>query len=587
MIRELRRPLARWRLIWTREGRLAFVRHLLGPLLAVGYRTWIARNEPAGADLARQRVDARAMPYRPVFTVVIPAEDAPPALLDASIRSAVDQSYDRWELRVAARPPRSAEVERLAAAWVEKDARVHIDGAGASPIPFGGAGEFVARLAAGDTLAPNALFEAARLLNEHRGAEIIYFDEDALSADGRTRSSPFFKPGWSPEMLLSVNYLAHALIKRTLLEDIGLDVARAGPWDLALRCSERTREIRRIARVLYHSRAGAPPAPPGPEDLRALEAHCRRQGIAGARAAVVPPGVVRLTWPAGDRHVSIIIPNKDREPFLRRCLTSLLRHTGYPRFEILIVDTGSTDEAIRRYYADLAHERRIRVLEHPGPFNFSAANNAGARGATGDLLLFLNNDTEALNQDWLEEMVRWADRPEIGAVGAKLLYPDGTIQHAGIVVGLRGLAHHIYRQAGETRVDLFGSVDWYRDYLAVTGACLMMRRQVFDEVGGFDERYRIAYSDIEMCLRIHGRGYRIVYTPFARLRHDEGATRGGVYPPSDTRRALAHMGGLVASGDPYFHPGLSHESLLPALPRRGDRPRDVLFKRHLARTSAT
>jgi GT2 family glycosyltransferase len=469
---------------------------------------------------------------------------------------------------------------------MERDARIHIDGADASAIPFGGAGEFVAPLAAGDTLAPNALFEAARLLNEHRGTEIIYSDEDTLSADGRTRSSPFFKPGWSPEMLLSVNYLAHALIKRTLLEDIG-PAGRSGSWDLALRCSERAREIRRIAAVLYHLRAGARPALPRPEDLRALEAHCRRQGIAGAHAAVVPPGVVRLTWPAGDRNVSIIIPNKDREPLLRRCLTSLLRHTGYPRFEILIVDTGSTDEATRRYYADLAHEGRIRILEHPGPFNFSAANNAGARAATGDLLLFLNNDTEALNQDWLEEMVRWAGRREIGAVGAKLLYPDGTIQHAGIVVGLRGLAHHIYRQAAETHVDIFGSVDWYRNYLAVTGACLMVRRQVFDEVGGFDERYRIAYSDIEMCLRIHARGYRIVYTPFARLRHDEGATRGGVFPPSDTRRALDRMGDLVSSGDPYFHPGLSHESLLPALPRRGDRPRDVLLKRHLARTSTT
>jgi GT2 family glycosyltransferase len=469
-------------------------------------------------------------PYRPVFTVVIPAGDGPPALLDASIRSAVDQSYDRWELRVAAAPARGTEVERLATAWMERDARIHIDGADASAIPFGGAGEFVAPLAAGDTLAPNALFEAARLLNEHRGTEIIYSDEDTLSADGRTRSSPFFKPGWSPEMLLSVNYLAHALIKRTLLEDIG-PAGRSGSWDLALRCSERAREIRRIAAVLYHLRAGARPALPRPEDLRALEAHCRRQGIAGAHAAVVPPGVVRLTWPAGDRNVSIIIPNKDREPLLRRCLTSLLRHTGYPRFEILIVDTGSTDEATRRYYADLAHEGRIRILEHPGPFNFSAANNAGARAATGDLLLFLNNDTEALNQDWLEEMVRWAGRREIGAVGAKLLYPDGTIQHAGIVVGLRGLAHHIYRQAAETHVDIFGSVDWYRNYLAVTGACLMVRRQVFDEVGGFDERYRIAYSDIEMCLRIHARGYRIVYTPFARLRHDEGATRGGVFPP--------------------------------------------------------
>src|SRR5205807_3040376 len=195
-------------------------------------------------------------------------------------------------------------------------ARIHIDGADAPAVPFGGAGEFVAPLAAGDTLAPNALFEVARLLNEHRGAEIIYFDEDALSADGRTRSSPFFKPGWSPEMLLSVNYLAHALIKRTLLEDIGLDVARAGPWDLALRCSERTREIRRIARVLYHSRAGAPPAPPGPEDLRALEAHCRRQGIAGARAAAVPPGGVRLTWPAGRRYGPIVIPHTDPDPQL-------------------------------------------------------------------------------------------------------------------------------------------------------------------------------------------------------------------------------------------------------------------------------
>ena len=586
-MRELRRPLARLRRIWTREGRLAFVRHLLGPLLAVSYRTWIARNEPAAADLARQRVDAQAMPYRPVFTVVIPAGDAPPALLDASIRSAVDQSYERWELRVAAGPPRSSEAERVAAAWVARDARIHIDGADAPAIPFGGAGEFVAPLAAGDTLAPNALFEVARLLNEHRGAEIIYFDEDALSADGRARSSPLFKPGWSPEMLLSVNYLAHALIKRSLLEDIGPDAARSGSWDLALRCSERAREIRRIARVLYHSRSGARPAPARPEDLRALETHCRRQGIAGARAAVVPPGVVRLTWPARDRNVSIIIPNKDREPFLRRCLTSLLRHTGYPRFEILIVDTGSTDEATRRYYADLAHERRIRVLEHPGPFNFSAANNAGAREATGDLLLFLNNDTEALDEDWLEEMVRWADRPEIGAVGAKLLYPDGTIQHAGIVVGLRGLAHHIYRQAGETRVDLFGSVDWYRDYLAVTGACLMVRRQVFDEVGGFDERYRIAYSDIEMCLQIARHGYRILYTPFARLRHDEGATRGTAYPPADTRRALEHMRGQVSSGDPYFHPGLSHESLVPALPRRGDRPRDVLLRRLIARTSTT
>ena len=242
--------MSRLRLLWTREGKLAFVRHLLAPLLAVSYRTWTARNEPAAADLARQRVDARALSYRPFLTVVIPAGDAPPTLLDASIRSVVDQSYDHWELWLAG-PLRNLEAERLGAAWAARDGRIHVDreGPDTPAVPFGmGAGEFVAPLTAGDALAPNALFEIARLLNEHRGADIIYFDEDTLSADGRKRASPFFKPGWSPEMLLSVNYLAHAIIRRTLLEGIGPMADTSGEsWDLALRCSERAREIRRIA----------------------------------------------------------------------------------------------------------------------------------------------------------------------------------------------------------------------------------------------------------------------------------------------------------------------------------------------------
>jgi GT2 family glycosyltransferase len=583
----LERLLAQLRRVWERDGKLAFARRLLGPLLVVSYRTWTAKSDPTGAHLAQQRVDAQALPYRPLLTVVVFAGDAPPALVDASIRCVVNQSYDRWELRLTGDPLQNRETKRLAGTWAERDARICFDDAGAQapPILSTSQGEFIVPLSAGDALAPHALFEVVRLLNDHRGAEIVYFDEDTLSADARTRSSPFFKPGWSPEMLLSANYLAHAIIKRTLLERIDpLAGARDQSWNLALRSSERAREIRHVAKVLYHVREGVPSAPPRAEDLAALEAHCRRIGIADPRAAVVPPGVVRLTWPTAEHKISIIIPNKDRVALLRRCLASLLARTDYPHFEILLIDTGSTDIATHQYYASLAPEPRIRIVEHPGPFNYSAVNNAGVRAATGDLLLFLNNDTEALNRDWLEEMVRWAERREIGAVGAKLLYPDNTIQHAGIVIGLRGLAHHIYRHTPETHVDLFGSVDWYRNYLAVTGACLMMRREVFDRVGGFDETYHMAFGDIELCLRIHEHGYRIMYTPFAKLRHDEGATRGSYSPPSDTRRALERIRDLVASGDPFFHPSLSHESLVPMLPRRGDRIREVLLKRRLART---
>jgi len=272
---------------------------------------------------------------------------------------------------------------------------------------------------------------------------------------------------------------------------------------------------------------------------------------------------------------------------LRRCVTSILERTSYRNFEILVVDTGSTEAATMEYYARLTSHPQIRVLDHPGPFNYSRVNNAGARRTDGELLLFLNNDTEALDPDWLEELVRWAERPAIGAVGAKLLYPDRSIQHAGIVLGMYGLMGHIYRYVDETHTDIFGSVDWYRNYLAVTGACMMMRREVFDRVGGFDEAYEVAFSDVEICLRIVRHGYRIVYTPFARLHHHEGATRGRYNPPRDTRRALRQMRALVEAGDPYFNPNLSCESAAPALPHWGDRPRSKLLQRLVNRTSTS
>lgn len=571
------RSLTRLRRVWHRGGKSACLRVVLDALWPVRYDAWAARNEAPDAPLARQRARAERLPNGPLLVCVIataPASD--PAALDASIRSVVKQSYDHWQLWLDRTCLEHHEACRLAKRWAARDPRVNVRAAGAPPWSAVAGGSFLMRLESGDTLPADALFEAATALNEHPDTEILYGDEDCVSADGRRRSRPFFKPSWSPELLLSVNYLRHAFIKSTLIEAAGIAVERVeAGWDLALRCAERARHIRRVAKVLYHRRGGAA-ATPHASELRALEAHAGRLRLVDARASVTPEGAVRLVWRPGRHTVSIVIPNKDRPALLRRCLGSLLTRTRYSDLDIVIVDTGSTDGATLDYYEQARRDRRVRVVDRPGPFNFSAANNAGVQAATGDLLLFLNNDTEMVHEDWLEEMVRWAERPEVGAVGAKLRYPDGSIQHAGMVVGLRGIAHHIFWQAEDHQTGLFGSVDWYRNYLAVTGACMMMRRDVFDRLGGFDERYEVAYSDVDLCLRAVREGFRIVYTPFAVLTHDEGATRNLYAPAGDARRALRDAEEFLLGGDPYFHPALSRRSFVPSLPRGWDRPRGAL-----------
>jgi GT2 family glycosyltransferase len=259
--------------------------------------------------------------------------------------------------------------------------------------------------------------------------------------------------------------------------------------------------------------------------------------------------------------------------FLQKCLASLLHKTAYPDFEVLLVDNHSHQAATRDYYESLAADARVQILRYGPDFNYSAANNYGARRATGDMLLFLNNDVEALEADWLEEMVRWAERPEIGAVGAKLLFPNGAVQHAGVIIGLEGHGSHVFWGCAEDQSGPFGSVNWYRNYSAVTGACLMMRREVFEAVGGFDEEYRLVFSDIELCVRIANHGYRIVYTPFSRLRHHEGRTRETFIPGHDISRAYAHLEHIVESGDPYYNPNLSYTLKVPTLSGRNEENR--------------
>jgi GT2 family glycosyltransferase len=548
------------------------------------YQVWIANTEPDAQELARQRQQAETLTLQPLISFITPVYNPPPQVLRATLESVLAQTYGRWELCLADGGSADPQVQAILDEFARRDPRIRVERLESNLGISGNSnralamarGEFIALLDHDDLLAPDMLWEVVRLLNTAPDADILYFDEDHITEDGAVRHLPMLKPdSWSPELLLSTNYLMHSVLRRALVEAVGgFDPAMDGTqdWDLLLRCTEQTDRVLHIPRVLYHWRqvpgsAASGVRKPGTfeRQLRCVEAHLKRQGIAEPQASFPLPGFVRVVWPAQGAKVSIIIPTKDKVKYLRKCVDSILERTAYPDYEVLLVDSGSSQPETREYYAALRQEPRVRLLDFPPPFNYSAANNFGANQATGSLLLFLNNDIEILEPDWLEELARWAERPESGAVGAKLLYADDTIQHAGVVMGMEGIASHVFWDMPEHACGLFGCLDWYRNYMAVTGACMLMRREVFEAVGGFDENYVLVFSDVKICLDIIKQGYRNIYTPFARLRHYEGASRAASIPPHDLLRAYTELRAYVETGDPYFNPNLSYAVRRPTL----------------------
>ena len=424
---------------------------------------------------------------------------APPAsVLVETIASVRAQTYDNWELvlvKAGAQPEGVATV--LTACGDERQITVvdlddNLGIAGNTNRGLAAArGEYVAFLDHDDLIAPDTLYEVVRLLNDAPDTDVVYFDEDKVAADGIARSDPYFKPEWSPEHLLSINYLMHSVVRRATIEAVGglnPEFDGAQDWDLALRLLEHGVTPRHIPRVLYHwrklpgSAASDATAKPWALAVQApcVKAHLERRGFTGVVVDTPALGVLRPRWEGRGSRVSIIIPTRDRARLLRKCLASLTSLTRYPDYEVLLVDTGSTEPETAALYEELAHDPRIRLLTREGKFNYSGVNNWAAAQATGDILLFLNNDVEVLDPGWLEELARWAELEEIGCVGAKLLYPDGTIQHAGLVVGLEGHASQIFRfEAGDHHWSSIGSPEFYRNALALTGACLAVRRDVF------------------------------------------------------------------------------------------------------------
>ena len=540
------------------------------PLGSNAYERWLRRRSPGAAEYAEMRAAAAAFPVRPLVSVLLAFDGADPQPLRRTIDSLRSQVYEQWETLLAI-PASSLLSLRQALGEAADDARVQLVLSGAPTLADAlrvARGDVVAFVDAGDALAAEALLEVVRRLNDEPATELVYADQDLLDAAGR-RTDPFFKPEWDPELLLSMNVLGpFAAVRRDLVDEVGglrPELGAGQAYDLMLRASERTAYISRVPKLLCHlgvretSRDAIVARHAASRDeQRAIEDALARRGRPGCVATRFTTRGPRCYTTrfrlAGRPLVSIVIPTRDQAALLRATVDSILARTRYDAYEIQIVDNASRDPEALEYLASLRPP--CHVHKWAQPFNYSAINNFGVAASRGEQLLFLNNDVEVINADWLTAMLEYAQLEKVGAVGAKLLYADGTIQHAGVVLTSGAVGLHAFRHTPREIAGVPRLADVPRNCSAVTGACMMVPRRVFEELGGFDEQLRVVLNDVDLCLRIREKKYQVVYTPYALLYHHEGASRRRDHPPADEER-FVQLWGSRAWQDPYYNPNLS------------------------------
>lgn len=540
----------------------------------------------------------------PRISVLMPVYNTPAKWLIRAIDSVREQTYSNWELCVADDASTLPHIDKILAAYAAKDPRIktvrrpvngHISAASNSALKLV-TGEFTALFDHDDELSPNALAAIADAIVKKPNARLLYTDEDKIDMKGQ-RSSANFKPDWNPDLLLAQNYLNHLSVYRTdLMRELGgfrTGYEGAQDWDLALRASDRVAaaDIVHVPHVLYHWRAV-----PGSTALKqsqksyigaaarkALSDHLQRNRIDGEILSVRGGHWrVRRKLPARAPLVSLIIPTRNRVELLRTCVESLLTSTRYPDYEILIIDNNSDDPETLAYFKNL-EGRGIKILRDEGPFNYSALNNRAVTHARGEVLGFLNNDLELITPDWLEEMVSQAIRPEVGAVGAMLYFPDNRVQHAGVVLGIAGprqnggIAGHAFKYFPRGHKGSANRMRVLQNYSAVTAACLVVRRELFTRLGGFDEKHlAVAYNDVDFCLRLGAAGYLNVWTPFAEFYHYESASRGADDTPAKKAiyereyTFMREQWGPLLDQDPAYNANLSlvYEDFSPSWPPR-------------------
>jgi glycosyltransferase involved in cell wall biosynthesis len=552
------------------------------------YTKWI--NYFDYSDQERQSVAARVetLKERPLISVVMPVYNTPEKLLDEAIASVVNQIYDNWELCIADDASTSPWVKPALERWMAHSPRIkvkfrpvngHIAEATNSAFELV-TGEYVALLDHDDLLRPHALAEVALALEQHPGAQLLYSDEDKIEEDGQRRFDPFFKPNWNPDLFLSQNYLNHLTVHRSAnIRAIGgwrQDYNGSQDYDLNLRIVNLIdpHHIVHIPKILYHWRLTSQSMAQDESSknyavinaVKALQTFLKDSEQKGSVEQIAGTNWYRVKYDLPDPPplVSLVIPTRNGLTILKSCIGSIKARTSYPNYEILIVDNGSDDPQVLAYFKELEAAGAARVLPYPHPFNYSAINNFAVKEARGEIVGLINNDIEVISPEWLTEMVSLALRPGAGCVGAKLYYPNDTIQHAGVIIGLGGVAGHSHKFFDRKARGYFGRLKVTQNVTAVTAACLVVRKSVYEEVGGLDEvNLKVAFNDVDFCLKVAAAGHLNVWTPFAELYHHESISRGTEDDPVKQARFKSEVmfmkskwGGAL-SGDPHYSPNLT------------------------------
>lgn len=565
------------------------------------YAEWIRRYDTL-TDETRETMRARidAFVHKPLISVVMPTYNTKPEWLIEAIESVRTQIYPNWELCIADDASTNPSIHPILERYTKEDPRIkvifrekngHISAASNSALELAD-GEWIALMDHDDLLAEHALFWVVDAINQRPDIRLIYSDEDKIDEAGK-RSAPYFKCDWNVDLFYSHNLITHlGVYRKDLLHDIGgfrKGLEGAQDYDLALRCIEliEPKQIHHVPRVLYHWRmhaeSTAQSADAKPYAMlageRAINEHFQRENI-DAKVEHIDHGYrVRYALPENPPLVSLIIPTRNGLKLIKQCIESILAKTTYHNYEILIVDNGSDDPATLGYFDALKAEARVTVLRDDRPFNYSALNNAAVKSARGTVLGLLNNDMEIISQDWLSEMVSIALQPQVGAVGARLWYPNDTLQHGGVILGIGGWAGHAHKGFPHGHPGYAGRMSLISGFSAVTGACLVVRKELYEELGGLNEPdLQTACNDVDFCLRVRGAGYRNVWTPYAELYHHESATRGYENTPEKQARFarevqyMKQRWGDFLLNDPAYSPNLTldHEDFSLAWPPRVD-----------------
>lgn len=547
----------------------------------VDYEEWYKNHKPTMEELQRQR--DTEFEYEPLISILVPVYNTPEEFLKQMIQSVRKQTYGKWELCIANANPANETVAEILRISSTKDERIKVKDVpenegiaqNTNAALASATGDYIGLLDHDDLLTPDALYEVVKAINENDRPQVLYSDEDKVTMDLSEHFQPHMKPDYNKDLLRSNNYITHFFVAdRTLVEEVGGEDGEyngAQDYDLILKCTERAKGIAHIPRILYHWRVHKASTADNPASKmyafdagkRAIEDHLKRCGEIGKVSHEKDLGFYRVKYQVqGSPLISIIIPNKDQVESLDKCLESIEK-SSYKNYEIIIVENNSTEDETFAYYKKIESDK-IRIVYWSDEFNYSAINNFGVKHARGDYLLLLNNDVEVITTDWLEELTANCQRKDVGIVGARLYYPDDTIQHAGIVIGIGGVAGALFVGMPRMFTGYLHKAAIQQDLSAVTAACMMVKRSVYEELGGLEEELKVAFNDVDFCLRAREKGYLVVYDPNVELYHFESKSRGMEDSKEKIRRfqneieyMRSHWLELLKKGDPMYNPNLT------------------------------